>query len=65
MLESGKGGLRLGEHERHEFSLKKDDTVAFIPDGDDIFYKEWWVEDSLGTRHKVPKSTEYIRDLWK
>lgn len=64
MLESDKGGLRLGEHERHEFRIKKDDTIHVMPDDDVITFKEMWVEDSLGTRHKIPKSSEYIRRLW-
>lgn len=59
-----KGGLRLGEHERYEHTLEKDDTVAFNPENEDLFYERLWVEDSLGNRHPVPNSHEHIKKLW-
>lgn len=56
------GGLRLGEDERHELYIERDDTVLFAPD-DDVVYDEMWVEDSLGNRHAIPNSKAYIAKL--
>jgi hypothetical protein len=63
-LEHAKGGLRLGEHERHEFDIAKDDTMQFNPDGPDVTYERMWVEDSLGNRHAIPNSRRLIEKLW-
>lgn len=63
-LEREKGGLRLAEHERYEHTFTKDDTVSFHPEHEDFFLEALWVEDSLGTRHSIPKSREYIKKLW-
>lgn len=57
------GGLRLGEHERHEFTIRKEDTVQISPEGD-IFFVQMWVEDSLGVRHPIPSSEKHIKLLW-
>ncbi len=59
-----KGGLRLAENERHERIVKRDDTVTFDPNDADLLYETLWVEDSLGVRHDVPNSREYIKKLW-
>lgn len=63
-LDSSNGGKRLGEHERYEHKFDREATVNSNPDGEDMFYQELWVEDSLGTRHPIPDSREYIRRLW-
>lgn len=63
-LESRTEGKRLGEHERHEHVFAKEDTVSFNPEGEDLFYEELWVEDSLGVRHFIPGSREHIKKLW-
>jgi len=63
-LEREKGGLRLGEHEHYEYKFEKEDTVLMVPDGDDLFFEELWVEDSLGIRHAIPDSKAYIKRLW-
>jgi hypothetical protein len=63
-VEHDKGGLRLGEHERHEQSLSQGDTMLIDPEGSDIRFKVMWVEDSLGNRHAIPNSGEYIKRLW-
>ena len=63
-LEYEKGGLRLGERETYEHRFDRDDTVAFPADGDEILLEWLWIEDSLGIRHKVPKSKHYIDCLW-
>jgi hypothetical protein len=62
-LESEKGGIRLGEHERRDFSIEKKDTILFSPVDPDTPYVTMWIEDSLGNRHPVPKSREYLSKL--
>jgi len=59
-IEHDKGGLRLGEHERHEFKIDRDEAVHSGPDGPEDFYDRMWIEDSLGNQHSIPKSREYI-----
>lgn len=59
-----KGGLRLGEHERHDLSLTKEDTMSFNPGGEDLIFETLWIEDSLGVRHKVPSSPDLLRRIW-
>jgi hypothetical protein len=63
-LEHEKGGLRLGEHEHYEYKFEKEDTVLFIPEGNDVFFDKLWVEDSLGRRHPIPESKVFIDRLW-
>lgn len=64
-LAQEKGGLRLGEHERYEHTIEKEDTVSFDLDSDDnCLFGCLWVEDSLGNRHQVPNSRELINNLW-
>lgn len=57
-----KKGLRLGEKERHDMALKKDDIFAITP-GYEVIFNELWIEDSLGKRHAVPNSKEYVSKL--
>lgn len=63
-IEHEKGGHRLAEHERYDRKVTKEDTLAFHPDDAGVFYETLWVEDSLGVRHGVPHSKEYIKKLW-
>jgi hypothetical protein len=59
-----KGGIRLGEHERWEHSIKNEDTVDPYSDGPrDILFTHMWIEDSLGVRYPIPKSYEYVPKL--
>jgi hypothetical protein len=53
------GGLRLGEHERHEFSIKSEDAFFQAdPDGPLEPFARMWIEDSLGNRHAIPRSRD-------
>jgi hypothetical protein len=55
-------GLRLGENERHEETLYKNDLVQQVPEG--FFeYTSLWFEDSLGRRHNVRNSETLIKQL--
>lgn len=65
VLDQKLGGKRLGEHERYEHAFDRDGTMNFNPDGEDLIFEELWVEDSLGVRHPIPDSSEYISRLWK
>lgn len=55
-------GLRLGEKERHDMALKKDDMFVISP-GVEIIFNELWIEDSLGKRYAVPNSKEFVSKL--
>jgi len=57
-----KKGLRLGEKERHDIALYKKDMVAMMPD-DDLTFCELWIEDSLGKRHAIANSKNYVTKL--
>jgi hypothetical protein len=59
-----KGGLRLGEHERHEFTIVQEDAVHSGPEGPEETFDRMWIEDTLGNRHPIPKSGEYIAKLF-
>ena len=65
-LDPKNGGLRLGEHERHEHIFIRDETMYFNPENraEAVFFETLWVEDSLGVRHAVPKSERYLKRLW-
>lgn len=63
-LGEDKGGLRLGDYERHEHTIEKEDTVNFDLEGDNILFESLWVEDSLGNRYHVPNSEEHVGELW-
>lgn len=45
-------GLRLGEHERFDHSMEKQDLHEQTPE-DEIIYADLWVEDTLGRRYSV------------
>ena len=62
-LATEKGGIRLGEHERWEHTIKPEHTVSFNPDGEDMRLERMWIEDSLGNRHSIPRSKEYVAKL--
>lgn len=55
-------GLRLGENERYEIRLKRDDLIECGPD-DDIEFYDIWIEDSLGKRHRVKNAKTNIAKL--
>lgn len=57
-------GIRLGEHEQHVFKIDKEGVVAITESGPDEPYQFMWVEDTLGIRHKIPKSREYIAKMY-
>jgi hypothetical protein len=59
-FESIGGGMRLGEHERHDLTIERKDAFAIDPDGPDEPYARMWVEDSLGNRYSVSRSREYL-----
>lgn len=64
-IEYEKGGLRLGEHEHHAFTIEKKDAVLYDPDdGPEETFKRMWIQDSLGNRYPIPKSSEYIGKLF-
>jgi hypothetical protein len=50
-LKSEQGGLRLGEHERHDEDLKVHDLFQSTPDGI-LEVTDCWFEDTLGRRHR-------------
>lgn len=59
------GGKRLGENEHYEKFFERHDLVALNhpEDAEEFTFENLWVEDSLGVRHQVPKSREYIKRL--
>lgn len=58
----GEFGKKLEENQYIEEYWDKNDLVAEAPDFTDRFVSIW-LEDSLGRRHKVPRSKRYIRRL--
>jgi hypothetical protein len=63
-LDHDKGGIRLGEHEHKQFQLDKEKVVSMDEDGPDDPYDVMWIEDTLGNRHKIPNSREYIGRMY-
>jgi hypothetical protein len=64
ILDGVKGGIRLGEHEVYERRLTWDDTVHMGPDDKEPIYADvFWVEDSLGVRHEIPGSRDYLKKM--
>ncbi|MGJ7498230.1 hypothetical protein ACSFA8_24635 [Variovorax sp. RT4R15] len=55
-------GLRLGEHERYDLRLHRQDLYATTPD-DEFWIKDLWFEDTLGRRHKVKDAKANIAKL--
>jgi len=62
-LGEGGIGLRLAEHEKHEFKLEKDDLFEVTPDGD-VLIGDLWFEDTLGRRHLVKNAKRNLQQLW-
>jgi hypothetical protein len=58
-----KEGLRLGEHEMHDFSIDREGLFNPTPHVD-IVYADLWVEDTLGTRHKIKGAKANVAKLW-
>ena len=59
-----KSGLRLGEHERHDFVVEKNDAYSVTP-VDEIFCEDLWVEDTLGRRIAIKDAKANLARLWK
>jgi len=57
-------GIRLGEHEHHELSIDKEGVITLDENGPDEPYDFMWIEDTLGNRHKIPNSREYIAKMY-
>lgn len=55
-------GGRLGEHERFDLKITKDDLVAITPDGE-VAFVDLWIEDTLGCRYPVVNAKENIKNL--
>jgi hypothetical protein len=62
-LATDKGGIRLGEHERWEHTIEPEHTVSINPEGEGMIFERMWIEDSLGNRHSIPRSREYVATL--
>lgn len=60
LIDHEKGGRRLGEHERYEYTVYQHDAVFIDVDGPDDPYERLAIEDSLGNRYVVPNSREHI-----
>jgi hypothetical protein len=64
LLDHAKGGIRLGQHERWEHSIKNEDTVdVYSSAPEDILFTHMWIEDSLGNRYPIPNSYELVPRL--
>ncbi len=64
-FDSKRSGIRLGEHEHHHFEIDKEGIVAIDRfGGPDQPYDFMWVEDTLGNRHEIPNSREYIARMY-
>jgi len=63
---NGQQGVRLGENERYEVRLSKEDVfhTAVADDDQDYRFVDLWVEDSLGHRHSVPHAPRLLKRLW-
>jgi hypothetical protein len=62
-FEGSNSALRLGEHERHELTIDRENGMLVHPDGPVKPFVRMWVEDSLGNRHPIPNSREYLAKL--
>lgn len=64
-FDSDKKGIQLGENEQHQFEIDKEGVVAIDRyGGPDERYDFMWVQDTLGNRHKIPNSHEYIQRMY-
>ena len=61
-LGKGKAGLRLAEHERHDFTIFKEDLIGITPEND-VHFDDLWFEDTLGRRHFVKNAKANIQSL--
>ena len=55
-------GGRLGEHERLDLKVTKEDLIAITPDSEIVFV-DLWIEDTLGRRYPVVNARENIKKL--
>ena len=62
-FDNQKEGLRLAEHEMHDFNIERDGLSNPTPDAD-IIYADLWVEDTLGRRHKIKDAKANVAKLW-
>jgi hypothetical protein len=62
-LNRGEGGLRLGEHQRHDLTLWQEDLIEANPD-DEIEVTDFWFEDTLGRRHRPKRIRQCLKQLW-
>jgi hypothetical protein len=62
-FDKAKEGLRLAEHEMHDFTIDRDGLYNPTPDAD-IVYSDLWVEDTLGRRHKIKGAKANVAKLW-
>lgn len=58
-----KEGLRLAEHEMHDFTIDREGLFNPTP-YTDIVYADLWVEDTLGRRHKIKGAKASLAKLW-
>lgn len=63
-FDSKGGGIRLGENEHHEFEIDREGVVLLEDYGPDEPYDFMWIEDTVGNRHKIPNSREYIARMY-
>lgn len=56
-------GVRLGEHEKHEVKVYREDLDFIDPEGNESEYTDYWFEDTLGQRFKVRNSEKLIIKL--
>ena len=52
----------MGENERFDLKITKDDLVAITPDGE-VAFVDLWIEDTLGCRYPVVNAKENIKNL--
>src|SRR5437667_509571 len=61
-LSAGEGDLRLGEHERHDLTLRQEDLFEQTPDGL-MEVTDFWFEDTLGRRHRPKGIRQCLKRL--
>jgi hypothetical protein len=61
-LKEGAGDLRLGEHERHDLTLRQEDLFEQTPDGL-MEVTDFWFEDTLGRRHRPKGIRQCLKRL--
>ena len=63
-LGKDQSGLRLGEHERLDHTMKKQDIFEQTPD-DLMTLADLWVEDTLGRRYPIKDAKKNLAALLK